>query len=533
MAQQNIVLFYPRLGWMDTFILDLPLSLVYVGDTCRKNGIEIRMFDQRVEGKTWKDKFLKLVDDDTILVGFSCMTGSPITHALEATRLVKTHSPEITTVWGGYHPTICYESTMREPTIDYIVRGHGHDALHQLVQYLNKGGDLSAVEGLGWIDKAGELQLNPMPSKLSFPLLKDLSFEGIEMSNYTRFNYQQRVYSLFTSFGCPHKCGFCFAPIHYKNYKKRWYAYEPDAIIDHIEMAVEKFGAQYISILDEEFLIQRKRAESIFQKSLDRGLDVEWGIRGIRVDDLYRADDSFLELLKAVGVKQVMIGVESGSPRMLKLMQKGITVEQTISVNQRLAKNKIIIPSYNFMSGLPGETVEDLYQSVDLILQLLDDNPDASFSGMNQFQPYPGSDLYDLCVKAGFKEPKDLEGWAYSDTHFSAGETTAWLDKKVQNTLNAIQVSLMFSDNKVARELGATGIGKSKQGNSKKGTRGRTLGLVFKMIPVLAGIYQPVARWRLRHHFFSFLIEYKLYSFLSRRLGRIFSLPSQEKQSFI
>ena len=54
MAQQNIVLFYPRLGWMDTFILDLPLSLVYVGDTCRKNGIEIRMFDQRVEGKTWK-----------------------------------------------------------------------------------------------------------------------------------------------------------------------------------------------------------------------------------------------------------------------------------------------------------------------------------------------------------------------------------------------------------------------------------------------------------------------------------------------
>ena len=91
MAQQNIVLFYPRLGWMDTFILDLPLSLVYVGNTCRKNGIEVRMFDQRVEGKSWKAKFLKLIDDDTILVGFSCMTGSPIIHALEATRCVKEH----------------------------------------------------------------------------------------------------------------------------------------------------------------------------------------------------------------------------------------------------------------------------------------------------------------------------------------------------------------------------------------------------------------------------------------------------------
>ena len=44
MTQQNIVLFYPRLGWMDTFILDLPLSLVYVGDTCRKHGLEVRMF---------------------------------------------------------------------------------------------------------------------------------------------------------------------------------------------------------------------------------------------------------------------------------------------------------------------------------------------------------------------------------------------------------------------------------------------------------------------------------------------------------
>ncbi len=530
MSEQNVVLFYPRLGWMDTFILDLPLSLVYVGDTCRKHGIEVRMFDQRVEGKAWQEKFLKLVDTNTILVGFSCMTGSPITHALEATRLLKLNHPELTTVWGGYHPTICYESTMREQSIDYIVRGHGHDSLYQLVQYLNDGGDLSAIEGLGWIDKAGELLLNPMPSKLSFPLLKDLSFKGIEMGNYTRFNYQQRVYSLFTSFGCPHKCGFCFAPIHYRNYKKRWYAYEPNAIIDHIEMAVNEFGAQYISILDEEFLIQRKRAEEIFQKSLDRGIDVEWGIRGIRIDDLDRADDSFLELLKAVGVKQVMIGVESGSPRMLKLMQKGITVEQTIKVNQRLAKNQIILPSYNFMSGLPGETVEDLYQSVDLILRLLDDNPDASFSGMNQFQPYPGSDLYDLCVKAGFREPKDLEGWVYSDTHFSDTKA-AWLDEKAQHTLNAVQVSLMFSDNKVARELGAGGIGKSKQSNSTGLVRGRTLGFVFKLIPILAGIYQPIARWRLRHHFFSFLIEYKLYSFLSRKLGQIFSLPSQKKQS--
>jgi len=350
------------------------------------------------------------------------------------------------------------------------------------------------------------------------------------MSNYTRFNYQQKVYSLFTSFGCPHQCGFCFAPIHYRNYKKRWYAYEPDAIIDHVEMAIEKFGAQYISVLDEEFLIQRKRAETIFQKSLDRGLDVEWGIRGIRIDDLYRADDSFLDLLKAVGVKQVMIGVESGSPRMLKLMKKGITVEQTIEVNQRLANKKIIIPSYNFLSGLPGETVEDLYQSVDLILRLLDDNPDASFSGMNQFQPYPGSDLYDLCVKKGFQEPQNLEGWAESDTHFSAINAT-WLDENVLKTLHAIQVSLMFSDNKVARELGSKGIGKLQGSNEKRVTRGSTLGLIFKIIPIMAGIYQPIARWRLRHHYFSFLIEYRLYSFLSRLLGQIFSLPSKENRS--
>lgn len=531
MAQQNIVLFYPRLGWMDTFVLDLPLSLVYVGNTCRKNGIEVRMFDQRVEGKSWKEKFLKLIDGDTILVGFSCMTGSPIIHALEATRCVKEHFPAVTTVWGGYHPTICYESTMSEPTIDYIVRGHGHDSLYQLVQHLNDGGSLSTIAGLGWLGESGEIRLNPMPSKLSFPLLEDLSFDGIDMGKYTRFNYQQRVYSLFTSFGCPHQCGFCFAPIHYRNYKKRWYAYEPDAIIDHIEMVVEKFGVQYISVLDEEFLIHRKRAEEIFQKSLDRGLDLEWGIRGIRVDDLDRADDSFLDLLKAVGVKQVMIGAESGSPRMLKLMKKGITVEQTIRVNQRLAKNKFIIPSYNFMSGLPGETVDDLYQSVDLILRLLDDNPDASFSGMNQFQPYPGSDLYDLCVKGGFQEPTDLQGWANSDTHFSAVKAT-WLDQKVQDTLNAIQVSLMFSDNKVARELGSTGIGKTRKSDKQKNlSRGWMLALVFKIIPILAGIYQPVARWRLRHHFFSFLVEYKLYSFLSRLLGRIFSLPSQEKQS--
>ena len=125
MKMPNIVLFYPRLGWMDTFVTDIPLSLIYVAHECQKNGIEVRILDQRILGQEWSKALCSAIDSETVLVGFSVMSGSPISHALNATKVVKEFNPNIPIVWGGVHVTLCHESVIKDKHIDYIIRGLG------------------------------------------------------------------------------------------------------------------------------------------------------------------------------------------------------------------------------------------------------------------------------------------------------------------------------------------------------------------------------------------------------------------------
>ena len=519
----NIILFYPRLGWMDAFILDLPLSVVYAAFDCQKNGIDVRIIDQRIEGKAWRESLLAAIDSETILVGFSAMSGNPILHALEATRLVKHHHPTLATVWGGMHVTICPDEAMREPSIDFIVRGLGSLPMFQLTRCLWKGeGNLQDILGLGWKEN-GHIRLNEMACTAEYPPLGELRFEGLPMDRYTRFNYKDRVYSLFTSFGCPHNCRFCFAPIFWKGIKgRRWFPYAPEDVVEHVVDMVARYKVGYISLLDENFFMDLRRAEKILSDIYDRGVRVNWGIRGARIDDLDRMSDAMYALMVKVGVRQIMIGAESGSPRVLReLMKKGITPEQTIRVNKRLSQFPSITPSYNFLSGLPNETEEDMFLSVDLILQLMEDNPQASFSGMNQFIPFPGSELFNSCVEHGFTPPDTLEKWAVVDTHYNQSPAV-WLDTKTHATLNAIQAALMFADRKVERELGGAG-----QGTGASNSRGLVLGALFSLIILGARLYRPIALFRLRRKFFKFPIDYMLIRLASSVVGKISSLGKQ------
>ncbi len=497
----NIVLFYPRLGWMDTFILDLPLSIIYAAHKCQQHGIEVRYIDQRIVGSEWREKLAGAIDDKTVLIGFSVMSGSPLRFALDATRYCKTKYPHLPTVWGGMHVTIRPEEAARDADIDYIVRGLGSNSLYLLTLLIGQGkGKASEIPGLGWKEDTLYRE-NGMQETADYPPLAELSYSGLDWDRYTRFNYKERVYSLFTSFGCPHKCKFCFAPIFWKSIKgRKWFPYAAEDVIDHVALTVSQHNIGYISMLDENFLLDLPRATIIFRGLLARNVKVHWGIRGARIDDLDRADDEFMRLLVEVGVRQIMIGAESGSPRMLEAMKKGITVQQIIRVNKKLARYPQLNPSYNFLSGLPGEEIEDLFKSVDLILTMIQDNPSATFSGLNQLIPFPGSDLFDQCVAHGYRMPTTLEGWAGVDTHYNDMKSP-WLDQKFEKTLHAIQAALMFVDYKAEREL--TGSGQSC-------SRGIMMDLIYSCIGWITRLYRPIARWRLRNHCFAVPIDYGL-----------------------
>jgi len=82
-----------------------------------------------------------------------------------------------------------------------------------------------------------------------------------------------------------------------------------------------------------------------------------------------------------------------------------------IKVAEMTAKTKII-PYFSFMIGLPGETREDIEKTLDIIYRIQDANPKAKFAGPQLYRPYPGSEVYNDCVKSGWNPPESLEEWA-------------------------------------------------------------------------------------------------------------------------
>ena len=108
--------------------------------------------------------------------------------------------------------------------------------------------------------------------------------------------------------------------------------------------------------------------------------------------------------------KVLQFGIESGSNRILKLINKKITTEDVIAVNRKLSKFNIKL-RYNFIIGFPTETVDEIKQTLSLIERLMCENPNLEPPFVNIYTPYPGTPIFDLAVEQGFIPPTTLEEW--------------------------------------------------------------------------------------------------------------------------
>ncbi len=115
--------------------------------------------------------------------------------------------------------------------------------------------------------------------------------------------------------------------------------------------------------------------------------------------------------MKKAGVKTLYVGVETGSQKILKLLNKKLDLKELFILNRKLDFNVV----YNFMIGFPGETKEDIKDSIKVIRKLLIENPKATISPLYSYTPYPGTVLYEKSIKTGFVPPTSLQGWADFD----------------------------------------------------------------------------------------------------------------------
>jgi len=277
------------------------------------------------------------------VIGFSVLTGPNMDAAIAQSREFKEIIPGSKIVWGNVHPSILPQQTLVESYIDYVVIGAGEYTLLELIEHLEKGDTLGDIKGL--------------------------AFKEV-----------------------------CYNTAFHRKYRGDFSAERIVAQMKHLR---KRYGIKFIRFFEDNFTYNRTRLRQFCQLLIDQKVKIEWDC-----DSRADLDEKDIALMARSGCVSVALGVESGSPRMLKFLKKGTTVAKMEAAFWLFVKNKII-PRVNIMVGLPTETIEDFRLSKELLQRL--DNPPNLY---NRYVPYPGTTLFDYCIANGLiASPQKLTDW--------------------------------------------------------------------------------------------------------------------------
>lgn len=436
---KNVLLIYPKTGMDFGSTVAPPHSLLAIAAPLHKDGYRIKIIDQRVD-RDWNkhlDEELKL---DPICVGISSMTGMHIYFALEAAKIVKAKTKgSVPMVWGGPHPSILPEQTLKSDYVDVVCVGEGDIAFYEIVKAIENNRSLAGIKGIAFKD-GDKITVNPPAPLIDIETLLPVPWELIDVESYIHPDMYLKKSSRTldigqTSRGCPFNCGFCCSA---SLRRRKWRAMSVGRSLQAIIEPIKKFNLNGIWIRDDEFYIDRDRASKICDGILKENLNINWYTSGTRVDVFNKASDDQTALLKKSGAYVLKYGAESGSNRILKLINKGIVVEDTLKANLK-AKKHGITPAFSLMVGFPTQTFEEIDQTIDLMFKLKKDNPAAQFEAIATYTALPGTPMYDVAVQNGLKTPENLEGWInwnFIDYDLS-GERIPWFNasdrKKIGN----------------------------------------------------------------------------------------------------
>jgi anaerobic magnesium-protoporphyrin IX monomethyl ester cyclase len=282
---------------------------------------------------------------------------------------------------------------------DYAVLGEGEVTIIELLNAIEKKKDLNKVDGIMFKNKNELIITKPRKvienlDELPYPDLEGLGFsEKLENTSWASFleilDYP-RDYSILCSRGCPFQCTFCYHCLGIK-YRTR----SIENIMKELRQAIKKYNINVISIHDDLFSVNKERLYEFCRKikALFKELNQEckWSCQL----SVHNVDKEMLEILKDSGCFSVSYGFESYSPIVLKSMKKPITPEQIDRAIKLTMDAKIGIQG-GFIFGDRAETKETAKET----LNYWKKNCKGQL-GLGFIQPYPGSEIYNHCVKKG------------------------------------------------------------------------------------------------------------------------------------
>ncbi len=388
-------------GGYKTVIPKPPLGLAYIAAYLEKNSShDVKIIDMYSSGMPRENLLDDIQAFSPGIVGFSSVTPQINIAGSLAKTIKETCDKEICLVAGGPHPSTASERTLAEnPYLDVAVFGEGEGTMLDLASVLDTGSSLSRVAGITYREN-GSIKKNP-----NRPLIENIddipfpAWHKLDMKQYLDFNYlfNKKAFPIITSRGCTGRCTFCDAQ---GVWSGRLRMRSAPNIADEISALRSKYGVNHIVILDDNFTINRKRAELICSEIENRDLKISWECNG-RVD---RVNREVLDMMRKAGCIYIAYGIESGSQEILDYTRKNITLEQIRTAVKATKESGMRVGGF-FMMGFPPETEEHIKSTVDFIKEL---NLDW-VSELSILVPYPGTEIYKVMKSEGLLIREDWD----------------------------------------------------------------------------------------------------------------------------
>ncbi len=365
-----------------------PFALMFLSSFLETNNIKTKIIDIKEEQQlsTNKTKFMdaflaNIIDvikkDSPLLVGIPAYTVEYQSVMDLITNIKEKVDTKI--VVGGVHATLKPEDFLFEGSpVDFAICGDGETPLLKLFKSLSNNDETyKNVEGVAFYhSRAKQLITNgsyveedlskyPMPdySKL------DMNFYTRPTTTHIRFLLLSGI-QIFTSRGCPYNCEFCAVGfLRKKNKKAAQMRYRSiDQVIEELALLRKNYKIDCFYVLDDCFMTKKERTIEFCEKLIKKDLGMIWGAE-TRANFLKEKDEDVLRLMKKAGLVQLDFGIESGSPAMLKKINKQLSIDQ-IRTAVKLCKKNGIRTYANIMYNLPNETEEDVRLTNQLLEEL-------------------------------------------------------------------------------------------------------------------------------------------------------------------
>lgn len=331
-----------------------------------------------------------ILDENPDIVDFYTMSNSYY-QTIKLSKIIKEKRKEIKVLFGGPQATLSFEETLKNfPWIDGIGMGEGEKTITPIINALLKNKELTDEKGVAYL-KNGLVIKNGIELIENLDELQDYDYSLLEG------NIKEKI-SLDVGRGCPFGCKYCSTKTFWKrNFRLK----SSERIIREITYIKNNFNVDYFNFEHDLFTANRSKVIDFCNKIIKSNLNIKWTCSS-RVDTL---DEEMIDIMYKAGCRGMFLGIETGSPRMQKIINKNLRLNEVKNIANKLKKNGIMVVT-SFIYGFPEETEDDLEKTLNLIYDLI--KIDIDIIQLHLFAVFPGTDYMN-----------ELKDYLYLSNNFS------------------------------------------------------------------------------------------------------------------